>query len=386
MFVDRVVVQFEAGKGGDGCSSFRREIYVPKGGPDGGNGGHGGSIILTARMGVNSLAAFAGRHVWRAPKGTPGQGSSRHGRRGKDLRLSVPPGTAIIDAQQGFVIKDLIQSGDSIVIVRGGKGGFGNKHFKSATNQAPRESTRGEPGEVRQVVLELKSIADVGLIGKPNAGKSTLLSRLTRARPEIANYPFTTKFPNLGMVRVDAAESFVLADIPGLIEGASQGVGLGHEFLRHVERAGILLHLVEPCPTDQTDPLQNYAAIRTELDAYSEELAKRPEIVAITKAELPGSQEIQQQLAQQLGRNVHLISGVSGQGLQQLIGEVFSVLKRTRAVVAAATAEQPSETPVPLERDRELEKKRRIPPHLAGPTSKLSDTNQAKDYVEGDDA
>ncbi len=390
MFVDRVEIQLEAGKGGDGCSSFRREIYIPKGGPDGGNGGHGGSIVLTARSGVNSLSAFAGRHFWRAPKGMPGQGSGCHGRRGKDLHLNVPPGTAVIDAEQGFVIKDLIEPGDSIVIARAGKGGYGNMHFKSSTNQAPRQCTRGEPGESRAVILELKSIADVGLVGKPNAGKSTLLSRLSKARPEIADYPFTTKHPNLGMVRVDAERSFVLADIPGLIDGASQGVGLGHEFLRHVERAGILLHLVEPEPTDQTDALENYISIRGELDAYSQELAGRPEIVAVTKAELPSSLAVQQALAEHLDQPVHRISAVTGAGLRELQHEVVAALDRMRPELPAeelpaADGSEPDRAdsvPEAAESVSPAKPPRRLPPHLAGPTAELSNEHQAKDYSE----
>ena len=221
---------------------MRREKYVPRGGPDGGDGGHGASLVLEAKLGVNSLAAFANRKFYRAPKGQPGKGSMCYGKKGIDQYLYVPPGTTVIDAEQGFVIKDMKHHGDSFVIARGGRGGKGNVHFKSASNQAPREFTRGEEGESRTVILELKSIAEVGLVGKPNAGKSTLLSRITSARPENADYPFTTKHPNLGIVELDEARSFVLADIPGLIEGASDGVGLGHEFLRHIERAGSLVH------------------------------------------------------------------------------------------------------------------------------------------------
>ncbi|QDS94904.1 GTPase Obg [Roseimaritima multifibrata] len=378
MFVDRVEIEVHAGKGGDGCASFRREIYIPKGGPDGGNGGHGGSITLTAVAGVNSLSAFQGRYYWRAPKGMPGQGADCHGRRGKDMPLQVPPGTAVIDAEHGFVIKDLIEPGDSIVIARGGKGGYGNTHFKSSTNQAPRQFQRGELGESRKVILELKSIADVGLVGKPNAGKSTLLSRLSKARPEIADYPFTTKHPNLGMVRANAERSFVLADIPGLIDGASEGVGLGHEFLRHVERAGILLHLVEPEPNDQTDPLQNYISIRGELDAYSEDLAGRPEIVAVTKAELPSSQEAQVALQEHLGHPVYRISAVTGEGLNELLRTVTKALDEARPEGTPSLLL--SETDRPQEPDEPApEKPRRVPPHLAGPTAQLCDDLQAKD-------
>lgn len=328
MFVDRVQVDFQAGKGGDGCVSFRREKYVPKGGPNGGDGGDGGSIILRAEEGVNSLVSFAHQKMWRADNGGPGLGSNCHGRNGKDVVLDVPPGTVIIDQASGLILKDLVQVGDSVVVARGGKGGKGNTHFKSSTNRAPRESTPGTLGEQRRVILELKVIADVGLVGMPNAGKSTLLSRLSRARPQIADYPFTTKTPNLGLVSLDQDRNFVLADIPGLIEGAAEGVGLGHDFLRHVMRAGILVHLVEPFPADQSDPVANYLAIRAELEAYDEQLKERPEVIAITKAELPGAEAIRELLAERLGEGetVLLISAVTGVGLNQLMGRVAELL------------------------------------------------------------
>lgn len=326
MFVDRAEVYLEAGKGGDGCLSFRREKHVPLGGPDGGDGGNGGSIIMRAREGVNSLVEFANRKHWRAPKGDHGKGSNKHGRSGANLEIEVPPGTIIIDRETGLVIKDLVQDGEEVIVVRGGRGGKGNPHFKSSTNQAPREATPGAPGESRHVLLELKVIADVGLVGKPNAGKSTLLSRLSRARPQIADYPFTTKFPNLGMVTANIDRSFVLADIPGLIEGASDGVGLGHDFLRHIMRAGILVHLVEPSPTDGTDPLENYRVIRGELEEYSDELAARPEILVVSKAELPEAKEIRDTLAADSEKEVLLISAVTGEGLDQLIHRISAVL------------------------------------------------------------
>lgn len=326
MFVDRVEVEFIAGSGGNGCMAFRREKHVPRGGPSGGDGGDGGSIILTAREGVNSLLEYAHQRHWRADRGGNGQGSNCHGRNGKDLELLVPPGTVLIDAASGMILRDLVQDGDSIVIARGGKGGFGNHHFKSATNQAPRQTTEGEEGQRRRVILELKSIADVGLIGKPNAGKSTLLSRLSRARPEIADYPFTTKTPNLGLVVAGRDRSFVMADIPGLIEGAAEGVGLGHDFLRHVIRAGILVHLVEPMPADGTLPLENYRTIRAELGSYSEELADRQEILAMTKMELPGAQEVYEQFQRDVGQDVLAISAVTGLGLNVLVGRVADAL------------------------------------------------------------
>ena len=246
MFVDRVEIEIIAGKGGDGCMAFRREKHVPFGGPCGGDGGNGASVVIRAKSGVNSLVSFAHQRHWRADHGSPGLGSDCHGRSGKDLVLNVPPGTVLIDKETGLELRDLVNDGDEIVAARGGRGGWGNTHFKASTNQAPRETTSGGLGESRRLILELKSIADVGLIGMPNAGKSTMLSRLSRARPEIADYPFTTKFPNLGLVQSDMDRTFVLADIPGLIEGAAEGHGLGHDFLRHIMRAGILVHLVEP--------------------------------------------------------------------------------------------------------------------------------------------
>jgi GTP-binding protein len=331
MFVDRVKIFVEAGHGGNGVVSFRREKFVPRGGPDGGDGGRGGSVIVSAKEGVDSLAGLSFRRHWRAANGEPGKGANRHGRNAPDLIIEVPPGTTIFDAEGGFVLKDLAQPNDQVVVAKGGRGGWGNAHFKSATNRAPRQSTPGEPGELRTLILELKSIADVGLIGKPNAGKSTLLSRLTRARPEIADYPFTTKFPNLGRVELDQERSFVLADIPGLIEGAHEGVGLGHEFLRHVERAGILVHLVEPVPLDGSDPLANYEAIRTELRQYDPALVDRPEVVVVTKAELPGADLARRRLAEHLGRKVLSLSAITGQGLNEFLGEVTRLLETHRA-------------------------------------------------------
>lgn len=330
MFVDRVEIEVWAGNGGNGCLSFRREKYVPRGGPDGGNGGDGGSVVLVARQGVNSLVSLTQKKQWRAESGANGEGSNRHGRGAADFILLVPPGTLVIDAENGFVIRDLQADGDSLVAAQGGRGGKGNAHFKSSTNQAPRITTEGQKGERRRITLELKVIADVGLVGKPNAGKSTLLSRLSRARPEIADYPFTTKYPNLGMVQVSRDREYVLADIPGLIEGASQGVGLGHDFLKHIERSGVLVHLVEPLPTDGTEPLENYRAIRHELQEYSLELGQRREILVVSKGELPEAGQVRELLQQETGRPVLLISAVTGEGLAEL----------NRAIVAALDAQQ----------------------------------------------
>jgi len=334
MFVDEVDIYVEGGRGGDGCISFRREKFVPYGGPDGGDGGDGGSVIIQAQEGLHSLAPLLHRKHWRAARGQHGKGSDCHGASGQDLIIPVPPGTIVSDAEQNFVLKDLSRPGDQVVVARGGKGGKGNASFKSPTNRAPRQRTLGQPGEARHVRLELKLIADVGLVGKPNAGKSTLLSRLSRARPKIASYPFTTKYPHLGLVQVGMDRSFVLADLPGLIEGAHTGAGLGHDFLRHIQRAGILVHLLEPHPYDGTQPLPNYQAIRHELEAFDPQLAQRPEIVVVTKADLPGAAEVSQQLSHYLGREVLLISAATGQGLNQLVTTILQTLDQHRTAAS----------------------------------------------------
>ena len=331
MFVDRVQIEVVAGSGGRGMCSFRREKYVPLGGPDGGDGGDGGSVILEARAGVDSLAALAHRRQWKAESGTAGGPANCQGARGDDLVLLVPPGTLVIDEATRLVLKDLAAAGESIVAARGGAGGHGNLHFKSSTNRAPRQTGPGEAGEARRLLLELKVIADVGLVGKPNAGKSTLLSRLSRARPEIADYAFTTKAPILGIVTVSRDRSFVLADLPGLIEGAHAGVGLGHEFLRHVERAGILVHVVEPCPMDGSEPAANYRAIREELVRYDAALGERPEIVVMSKSELPGADDAREALAREIGRDVIAVSSVTGQGLDVMLRAIVAEMDRRRA-------------------------------------------------------
>lgn len=327
MFVDRVQIDVHAGKGGNGCSSFRREKYVPEGGPDGGDGGDGGSIVVVAKAGVDSLNALAHKKIWRADRGEHGSGSNRAGKDAHDLIIEVPPGTVVFDAKHGFILKDLKAEGETLIAAKGGRGGRGNTRFKTSVNRTPRDAEPGEEGETRTLLFELKVIADVGLVGKPNAGKSTLLSRLSKARPEIADYPFTTKFPNLGRVQIDFDRSFILADIPGLIEGAHAGVGLGHEFLRHIERAGILVHLVEPMPTDGSDPLENYRTIRSELSQYNAELVQRPEIIAVTKCELPNAAEVREQLIAETGREVLLISAVTGQNLNQLVMRIGAALE-----------------------------------------------------------
>ncbi len=331
MFVDQVQIEVIGGRGGHGCMSFRREKYVPRGGPDGGDGGNGGSVMLVAKHGVNSLVALANRHHIRGKNGNNGEGSGRHGANADDITILVPAGTIVIDSESGLIIKDLAEDGDSVIAARGGRGGRGNTRFKSSTNQAPRQATQGGEGEKRTLILELKVIADVGLIGKPNAGKSTLLSRLSSAKPEIADYPFTTKFPNLGQVQIDSERTLIMADIPGLIEGASEGVGLGHDFLKHIERSGILVHLVEPMPMDQTDPVENYDSIRHELEMYNDQLKSRPEIVVVTKSELPDAKRVAEKLASKIDSEVFLISAATGDGLPKLMNRISQVLEQHAA-------------------------------------------------------
>jgi GTPase len=327
MFVDRVEIFVQGGDGGRGCCSFRREKYVPKGGPDGGDGGNGGSVILRADTDADSLAPLVNRKFWRAERGERGGTSNCHGKNGADLVVPVPPGTIIYDRERGHVLRDLAEPNAEVVVGKGGRGGYGNLHFASSTNRTPRETQPGQPGEERWLILELKVIADAGLVGLPNAGKSTLLSRLSQARPEVADYPFTTKHPNLGIVNVGHDRSFVLADLPGLIEGAHSGVGLGHEFLRHVERTRVLVHLVEPLPADGADPLANYRTVRRELELHGPELLHKPEIVAVSKGELTGSDAVRERLEQELGRPVLAISAVTGQGLAQLVGQIAETLR-----------------------------------------------------------
>jgi GTP-binding protein len=326
MFVDRVVLYVKGGDGGRGCLSFRREKYVPRGGPDGGDGGDGGSVIVRAVANADNLAQIAHIKHWRAEAGGAGGPANRHGARADDLYIDVPPGTLVLDRDRGHLLRDLTEAGQQVTVGHGGRGGRGNKAFATATNRAPRETQPGTPGEERWIVLELKVIADAGLIGLPNAGKSTLLSRLSRAQPEIADYPFTTKHPNLGMVSAGGERVFVLADLPGLIEGAHSGVGLGHEFLRHVERTRVLVHLVEPLPADGSDPLANYLLVRRELGLYDQPLAEKPEVVAVSKAELTGSDEVRARLEKELGREVLAVSAVTGQGLARLVSAVAALL------------------------------------------------------------
>jgi GTP-binding protein len=329
VFVDQARIRVRAGDGGNGCVSFRREKYVPKGGPDGGDGGKGGDVVLVADENVNTLLDFRGRPEWAAEPGEPGRAKQQFGASGRDRVIRVPPGTIVFDDATGERICDL-GPGDRVVVARGGKGGFGNEHFKSPTNQAPRTAQPGQPGERRDLRLELRLIADVGLIGKPNAGKSTLLAAVTDATPKIADYPFTTLAPQLGIARLDAERRLVIADIPGLIEGASRGAGLGLDFLRHIERTRLLVHLLEVRPADGSDPVDNYRAIRHELAEYSPLLAEKPELVVLSKADLlePAERKdtlesVGRALGLAPGRDLLLISAATRQGLSDLLERLW---------------------------------------------------------------
>jgi GTP-binding protein len=291
VFVDEVEIQVRAGDGGRGCVSFRREKFVPRGGPNGGDGGRGGSVILEADEGLGTLLDFRYRRHYAAPRGRHGEGSDRHGASGDDLVLRVPVGTTVRERETGLVLGDLTGHGERLPVARGGRGGRGNAHFATSTNRAPRHAEPGEPGEERWLRLELRLLADVGVVGFPNAGKSTLVSRLSAARPRIADYPFTTLVPTLGLVRLDEGRSFVIADVPGLIPGAAEGKGLGLRFLRHLERTRLLVHLLDLDPATGRDPVDDWRTIQAELLAYSPELAARPQLIAANKTDLPGVAE-----------------------------------------------------------------------------------------------
>lgn len=323
-FIDEAVIEVHAGKGGDGVASFRREKFVPRGGPDGGDGGRGGSIVAVAERNINTLIDYRYARIHRAKNGGKGQGSDCYGRAATDIVLRFPVGTVITDADSGETIADLATHEQRTVIAKGGKGGLGNLHYKSSTNRAPRQFTRGEPGESRKLALELKVLADVGLLGMPNAGKSTFIRAVSAARPKVADYPFTTLHPNLGVVRADEHRSFVIADIPGLIEGAAEGAGLGHQFLRHLARTRLLLHLVDIAPLgDEADPVREAKAIIAELKKYDVALYRKPRWVVLNKADLiaPEAREkAARAFARKLGwkGKVFVISALKGEGCQAL--------------------------------------------------------------------
>lgn len=329
MFLDEVVFMVKGGDGGDGVVSFRREKYIDKGGPDGGDGGDGGSVILQVDEGLSTLTDYRYQKLRVAEKGRNGAGSNMHGRNGNDLILRVPPGTIVYDADSGDLLADLVEEGQEFVVAQGGKGGRGNARFKKSTRQVPRYAEKGLPGESRTIRLELKLLADVGLIGFPNVGKSTLISVVSEARPKIASYHFTTLTPVLGVVNIGDYKSFVMADIPGLIEGAHQGVGLGFEFLKHVERTRLLVHVLDVSGIEGRDPLEDFRLINNELEQYNKELAERPQIVALNKIDLLADQEQIVRVTEELnnmGYEVFPISAVSKKGIKELIYRIADLL------------------------------------------------------------
>jgi len=336
-FLDEARIEIVAGDGGDGCVAFLREKYRPRGGPSGGDGGRGGSVWLVADAGLNTLLPFRYKRLFRAPRGENGRGKSQHGKAGEDLTIAVPPGTIATDAESAAIVADLNEPGTRVLAAAGGHGGRGNARFATPTNQAPRRADPGTPGERHVLRLELRLLADAGLIGLPNAGKSSLLARLSAARPKIADYPFTTLEPILGVVAVDADQSFVLADIPGLVEGAHLGRGLGLSFLRHVRRTAVLVHLIDASGKTPEAVLTDYDVINAELEAYAAELRERPQIVAISKCDLPDTRALLPVLRDEFGkRNIQLrhVSSVSGEGCRDLMIAVWQTIQHGRSLTA----------------------------------------------------
>ncbi len=334
-FVDEAFVRVQAGDGGNGCIGFRREKYIPFGGPDGGDGGDGGSVYFVADENLNTLIDFRFNRDFRAERGQNGSGANCTGKGGDDLIVRVPVGTSVFDQDTEELIGDLVEPGQRLMVAKGGWHGLGNTRFKSSTNRAPRKATPGTPGEVRRLHLELKVLADVGLLGLPNAGKSTFIRSVSSAKPKVADYPFTTLYPNLGVVKVDYERSFVIADVPGLIEGASEGAGLGIQFLKHLSRTRLLLHLVDVAPFDESDPVDNVRKIATELAQFSPELAARDRWLVLNKVDLLPAEEVDARCDEIVKRlnwqgPVFRISAISRQGTQALTFKVMELLEENR--------------------------------------------------------
>lgn len=341
MFYDRTKIYAKAGDGGSGIVSFRREKYVPLGGPNGGDGGRGGDIILVADEGLRTLVDFRYRSHYKADRGQHGEGKDMHGKGGENLVLRIPAGTIIKDEKTGEILADLTKHGQRVTIAKGGRGGRGNARFMSNTNKAPTVAEKGEPGEERWILLELKLLADVGLVGFPNVGKSTLISRVSAARPKIADYHFTTLVPNLGVVQMED-DSFVMADIPGIIEGAHSGAGLGHEFLRHIERTRLLLHLLDISGSEDRDPVEDFKTINSELRLHSPALAERPMIVVPNKMDIGGGEEYLLKLREYIGDKYEVfpISAVTGEGIQELLHRVIQLLPQVPPIEFSASPDE----------------------------------------------
>jgi GTPase len=341
-FIDEAKIEVHAGKGGNGSASFRREKYIPRGGPDGGDGGHGGSIYARADININTLVDYRFNRIFRAKGGENGRGADCYGKGAEDVTLRVPVGTVVKDAASGALIADLTHDGQTVLLAQGGKGGLGNLHFKSSTNRAPRQFTFGADGESRDVHFELKVLADIGLLGMPNAGKSTFIRAVSAARPKVADYPFTTLHPNLGVVRVDDNRSFVIADVPGLIEGAAEGAGLGHQFLKHLQRTHLLLHLVDIAPFDaDTDPIKEAKAIVNELKKYDPALYKKPRWLVLNKSDLLDSGETRARVAAIVKglkwKGAHFtISAMKGEGCRELTFAIMEYLEAAKEALPPA--------------------------------------------------
>jgi GTP-binding protein len=345
--MDTARIQVKAGDGGNGCISFRREKFVPRGGPDGGDGGNGGNVVLIATLGMSTLIDLRHNPRQVAENGGHGAGKQRVGADGVDRIIKVPAGTIVRDQDTLEMLADLTAPDQAVVVARGGIGGKGNAHFKSSTFQAPRVAERGEPGEGREISLEIKLIADVGLVGYPNAGKSTLLARTSAATPKIAPYPFTTLRPNLGVVRIDREQNFILADIPGLIEGAHKGAGLGHQFLRHVERTKMLIHVIDLSATDGRDPIENYEQLNQELGHYNALLTKLPQIIAVNKIDMPEAKANLRRVQEYFGKlKIFPISAVTGEGVNPLMQQAYRSLQYLEA-----RAREEAETTITFEHE-----------------------------------
>ena len=330
MLVDRCTIFVRSGKGGNGCVSLRREKYRPKGGPDGGNGGNGGDVVLVGERGLSTLLSLTPRPHFRARNGTPGQGSSRHGPNANDLLIPVPLGTIAVDRETGDVLAEITEDAARVVVANGGAGGLGHEHINSATKQTPREATPGGECEERTLDLELKLLADVGFVGLPNAGKSTLLAAISAARPKVADYPFTTKSPHLGIAELSGERRLVVADLPGLIEGAADGAGMGHDFLKHVERTAVILHVLDAAPVDGSDPLHNWRTIRGELEAFGDVLVDKPELILLNKCDLideASRQQLVESLRAGTGCEVMTASGMTGDGVGDVMERVWNVAR-----------------------------------------------------------
>ena len=360
MFIDEAQLHVRGGTGGRGMVSFRRERYVPRGGPDGGDGGDGGHVILEVKAGLSTLLDFKYKSRFGAENGAPGGTNNKAGRRGADCVIPVPQGTVVRDAETGRVIGDLVAVGEQLCVARGGKGGRGNKHFATATRQAPRFAEKGLPGQERSIGLELKVLADVAVIGFPNVGKSSLIARVSAARPRIAEYPFTTLVPNLGVVAGPDDTSFVMADMPGLVVGAHEGAGLGHRFLRHVERARMLVHMLDAAAVEGRDPVEDYYAINRELELHDARLRRLPQIIALNKMDLPDAREaapaIEAGLADE-GYRLLRISAATGEGLGELVYAIADTLDEARAAPTPFEAAiEPGPEPEPAERPLEVDR------------------------------